>query len=230
MNDNLNLVEILRNVTAGTVLYSTIYGNVKFSRISPDVRYPIVLEANNESVSATATGKHFYSELGECTLFPSRDQRDWSKFPCYKDGDVLATTSGAFILKGFNSEGFPVAYCGINTLGNIGISDPLNGWTTRSFTRATKAQIDELFDKLIKQGLIWDPIDKKLINDLPIDTPVMCKDLGKGWALRYYAGNHKVYYQGYSSMSKTDTVSYNYIVPVYKFSFEVGDNNKDKSI
>ena len=39
----------------------------------------------------TADGRHFSPSNGECTLFPSKDQRDWSKFniePELVDGEI----------------------------------------------------------------------------------------------------------------------------------------------
>lgn len=41
MNENLNLVEILEGCPKGTELYSTVYGKVRFERISNYDLYPI---------------------------------------------------------------------------------------------------------------------------------------------------------------------------------------------
>ncbi|MEG0696968.1 MAG: hypothetical protein RR447_07520 [Algoriella sp.] len=81
MNENLNLVEILKDCPKGTKLYSTIYGEIEFDGISKD-RYPIKLTRNNEEciASVTSEGKHDIDYDGECTLFPSKECRDWSKF------------------------------------------------------------------------------------------------------------------------------------------------------
>ena len=86
MNKNLNLVEILKDCPEGTKLYSTICGEVKFSHIENDEQ-PIVVETMTGYIIRLAQDGRYFSCLdGECTLYPSKDCRDWSKFiaPWYK--------------------------------------------------------------------------------------------------------------------------------------------------
>lgn len=82
MNENLNLVEILKDCKKGTKLYSPIYGDVEFVRISQRAEYPIEIKLrDNSTKNLTKCGivfAHFRDV--ECMLFPSREQRDWSKF------------------------------------------------------------------------------------------------------------------------------------------------------
>ena len=81
MNENLNLVEILKDCPEGTKLYSTIYGEVKFNGIINESEYPVKYVKSDGSVgSVKAQGLVLACYDGECTLFPSREQRDWSKF------------------------------------------------------------------------------------------------------------------------------------------------------
>ena len=88
MNEKIDLTKILKDCPAGTKLYSTIYGNVKFVRINIYSSYPIIIENEGGVFSVTRRGMHIidYEDNAECTLFPSKDQRDWSKFtaPWYK--------------------------------------------------------------------------------------------------------------------------------------------------
>ena len=88
MNENLNLVEILKDCPKGTKLYSTIFGEVKFDHINTHTNYPIVIRLKDRKgyESLTSEGKMFSEYGGECILFPSKEQRDWSKFtaPWYK--------------------------------------------------------------------------------------------------------------------------------------------------
>lgn len=85
MNENLNLVEILKNCPKGTKLYSTIFGEVKFGFIRDHSIYPIALMVNCGHEYLTSDGKLFNQFDGECILFPSRKERDWSKFKPKKD-------------------------------------------------------------------------------------------------------------------------------------------------
>ena len=88
MNENIDLTKILKNCPIGFKLYSSVYGEVKFAGIYENHGYLWidVMVKNNLYVSLTLEGKFSYNYDGECTLFPSKDQRDWSKFtaPWYK--------------------------------------------------------------------------------------------------------------------------------------------------
>ena len=87
MNENLNLVEILKDCPKGTKLYSTTYGDVELVRVYlDDNTYPIEIKIDEGSdmICITNDGRLFDDFRGECTLFPSKDQRDWSKFKIKK--------------------------------------------------------------------------------------------------------------------------------------------------
>ena len=80
MNENLNLVEILKDCPEGTKLYSPVFGEVEFESIN-DIIGPIVVTTNTGNAECfTADGKMYNYYNGECLLFPSKEQRDWSKF------------------------------------------------------------------------------------------------------------------------------------------------------
>lgn len=81
MNENLNLVEILKDFPKGTKLYSTIYGEVEYVGIDEESEYPITFITSKESTNVvTSDGRNFDIFDGECVLFPSKEERDWSKF------------------------------------------------------------------------------------------------------------------------------------------------------
>ena len=83
MNENLNLAKILKDCPKGTKLYSTIYGDVELVRVYlDDDAYPIEIKIGEDSdmVCITNDGRLLGDFPGECTLFPSKEQRDWSKF------------------------------------------------------------------------------------------------------------------------------------------------------
>ena len=83
MNENLNLIEILKDCPKGTKLYYTIFGDVELIRVNQndDVDYPIEIKLSDGSISSVTTdGRLCEYYNGECLLFPSKEQRDWSKF------------------------------------------------------------------------------------------------------------------------------------------------------
>ena len=88
MNENLNLVEILKDVPKGTRLWSPICGECEFSEIvnDEDISHPIICRTNlnsgdfgRESFSADGKFSTLYKNA-ECVLFPSKENRDWSTF------------------------------------------------------------------------------------------------------------------------------------------------------
>lgn len=87
MNENLDLTKILKGCPKGTEFYNVIYGKVTFSKID-DSEYPInfkVIGNDYGYTSVTKDGKMLRDHYGECILFPSKDQRDWSKFERFWD-------------------------------------------------------------------------------------------------------------------------------------------------
>ena len=103
MNENIDLTKILKDCPKGWKFYSSVYGEVEFKTIeleqlkpiynpligpSPlfeEDPHPIKFIAQDVKRSVSKAGEHIKGK-GECTFFPSKDQRDWSKFtaPWYK--------------------------------------------------------------------------------------------------------------------------------------------------
>ena len=77
MNENLNLVEILKDCPKGTKLYSTVFGEVKLDEVDNN---NVCIERIGKIFRLTSDGRMYSCSEGECTLFPSREQRNWSKF------------------------------------------------------------------------------------------------------------------------------------------------------
>ena len=81
MNENIDLTKILKDCPKGTKLYTSNFGEVKFQQIGIYNEYPIIVELKTGAFEGfTPDGKLLSNHNGECVLFPSKDQRDWSKF------------------------------------------------------------------------------------------------------------------------------------------------------
>lgn len=91
MNENLDLTKILKGCPAGTEFYHAGYGRiVYFERIILNSDCPIRCLLSNcrpcyASIAVTKKGAINALYEGECLLFPSKDQRDWSKFERFWD-------------------------------------------------------------------------------------------------------------------------------------------------
>ena len=86
MNENIDLTKILKDCPKGTKFYSPICGEVDFKEIGSDEKYIIVTKKGVYKYKFTEKGFCYADEGEECLLFPSKEQRDWSKFtaPWYK--------------------------------------------------------------------------------------------------------------------------------------------------
>ena len=87
MNENIDLTKILKNCPKGWKFYSSAFGEVEFDSMSEYNINPICIRVNaNFYPLLNKYGKYHIENKGECILFPSKDQRDWSKFtaPWYK--------------------------------------------------------------------------------------------------------------------------------------------------
>ena len=87
MNENIDLPKILDGCPKGTKFYSSVYGEVEFIGINfiSESKHPITIKTKHGCCRATKEGKALSEYDGECTLFPSKDQRDWSKFERFWD-------------------------------------------------------------------------------------------------------------------------------------------------
>ena len=86
MNENLNLVEILEGCPKGTKFYSSVFGVVELVEIKKGYLQPIGLRClDGDWVYIGVDGRLFPSYDGECTLFPTKDQRNWAKFERFWD-------------------------------------------------------------------------------------------------------------------------------------------------
>ena len=117
MNENIDLTKILKDCPMGWKFYSSVYGEVEFVEIhrkpvlcNPRPRedewlgqeihnseHPILFDADGFEHRVSSRGE-IIKGCGECTFFPSRDQRDWSKFtaPWYKKEKFDPKTLKAF--------------------------------------------------------------------------------------------------------------------------------------
>lgn len=115
MDKKLNLVEILKDCPKDWELYSPMFGKVKFRNIVQG-DYPIVVELSNTLYEGfMADGKFTQKYDGECMLFPSKTQRDWSKFTAswYKQEKFDPKTLQPFdkvLVKDYSDDGWKVDF------------------------------------------------------------------------------------------------------------------------
>lgn len=157
----MNIAEILKYCPKGTKLYCILCGNAELEEITNIGTIVIRKVADAISTSYTLDYEGRYSHSGECVLFPSKDQKDWSKFRLpVKRGDIMMITdeSFPFITDGMITKDGRLGYiCGVlNTSGNFQISNTKNPfWTNVFCIPASKEAKKKLFDKMTEAGYKW---------------------------------------------------------------------------
>lgn len=80
MNENINLAEILKNAPKGTKLWSPVCGECRLDSIDIyNDTIQCIVEEGSFSILFDTKGR-FNGFIGECVLFPSKNNRDWSTF------------------------------------------------------------------------------------------------------------------------------------------------------
>ena len=88
MNENIDLTKILKNCPKGWEFYSPFMGDVKFYEVDQKVNTVVVILKSGGLCDFNEDGTIELEGImsDDIMLYPSRDQRDWSKFtaPWYK--------------------------------------------------------------------------------------------------------------------------------------------------
>ena len=97
METRINIVEILKDKSRGTKLYSIVHGECTFEAITDEI---FKINFCNSKFGLSQSGECTLIKFGnmydggECIIFPSKEMRDWSKFS-WKKGDVLISNDGS---------------------------------------------------------------------------------------------------------------------------------------
>ena len=86
MNENINLVKILKDCPKGTEFYSVVHSNIKFVRLLDLNKILFEYKEGNQYYNLVIQSNGKLHDNGECIVFPSKYCHDWSKFtaPWYK--------------------------------------------------------------------------------------------------------------------------------------------------
>ena len=166
----INVAELLKDCPNGTELYSPLCGRCVFDRLNMGTI--ICKKQNTQEITFTSEGYYMIPVFDncECVLFPSKDQRDWSKFQRpFKDGDIVVTkTSHNFI--------FYSIYQGVENREVLTYVDYYLGSNKLIFNTtfhslcftdeiveqrlATEEEKEKLFDAIKANGYKWNPETK----------------------------------------------------------------------
>lgn len=163
MEIKINIAAILKDCPRGTKLYSTIHGEIEFV----DVYNNLIRCKNYHDINFIS----FYSDgrwlenLGECILFPSKENRDWSKFNRpFKDGDILTVDDTVFIYNGMEDLS-PIPGYYVYVIADKNGFFAINTSTKKYGSRfATEEEKNILFEAIKNNGYKWYPDTKSLVK------------------------------------------------------------------
>ena len=82
MNENIDLTKILKDCPKGETFWSPVFGDIKFHDINQKRNFINIVLENGETWNINADGTISFGDVTspEIMLYPSHEQRDWSKF------------------------------------------------------------------------------------------------------------------------------------------------------
>ena len=165
----INIAEILKDCPEGTKLYSPICGDCTFEKIHLNTSI-VVCTQDYRTITFNVYGQYFKDiDNAECLLFPSKNNRDWTKFRPFKDGDIISSGSYIAIFHKFGKPQFceydKVIYyhCWCYQNGkDFKFKKDFGIGRDTEYNFATDKEKQKLFDIIKTNGYKWNPETKTL--------------------------------------------------------------------
>lgn len=164
MENKINIAELLKDCPRGMELYSPLCGTCVFDGLNMGTI--ICTKQNTQEITFTSEGYYMLPVFDncECMIFPSKDQRDWSKFQRpFKDGEILATDLGSvfYLNTRLNTGEFFGCYVGIRGDGSFHICETVFAYK-ECCGFATEEEKQKLFEAIKANGYKWNAETKTL--------------------------------------------------------------------
>ena len=164
--ERINIAELLKDCPNGIELYSPIFGEVKFAEVNTINNRILVVQQNDYITKFESDGRLINCKNGECLLFPSKDQRDWSKFQRpFIDGDIVVCTNKSCTFTAiFKSmrDGSSFYRYGVMYDNKFRCLDSCWSGFNDSCRLATEEEKTKLFDAIKANGYKWNAETKTL--------------------------------------------------------------------
>lgn len=225
-----NIAEILKYCPKGMKLYSPILGECTLCEIdNNDKYYPIIVETfvddERTSMQFTKEGLYLTGCLdSECLLFPSKNQRNWSKFKIpVKRGDIVMfrDKSAVFIVKEL-SNGSVETIVEYSKLFGLRFNTSIY----IDCIPTSEDMKEKLFKAIDDAGYKWDGenLVKKEHQFKPFDKVLVRDDDNELWATAFYS--HKV--KGYYPYITASSTGFKQCIPFKGNEHLIGTSNSPK--
>ena len=166
MENKINIAEILKECPMDIRLYSPIFGECTLIGVGGCM---ITVLCCATAIRYTFYSDGTYVKNGECMLFPSKEQRDWSKFHRpFVNGDIVADKHGNIaIYKGtmWYNKKLADYYCGYRKSDNHFLPEPKRDGHfgfIEEIHYAMKEEKQKLFEVIKDNGYKWNAESKAL--------------------------------------------------------------------
>ena len=168
MEQKINIAEILKDCPKGTKLYSPLCGECRVFKIYDHLGFDVI-NGTEDIFNFSYDGR--YNLMGECCIFPSKDQRDWSTFQRpFKDGDIIS--NGRYVAI-FHKSGKPEncvssnviyyhCWYNDNTYDKFKAKIDFGIGIIKEYKYATEKEKQKLFDAINESGYRWNEETKTL--------------------------------------------------------------------
>lgn len=186
-----NLANILKHCPEGTKLYSPIFGEVTFKKISSsnDIFCRVTKGNGGITTAAFTCFGRYYCDFpnSECMLFPSKDQRNWDEFKIpVKRGDIMMfdDKSGVFMID-VMMDNYVTIIAYVDKYSNFRIGDRI----LLSYIPASEDMKNKFFDAMDKAGYEWDgeTLKKKECQFKPFEKVLVRNGELAKWRCGFYS-------------------------------------------
>ncbi len=185
-----NLANILKHCPKGTKLYSPICGDCMLRGVDSDGTYPINVEpcSNTYLITLTNEGKFSARFNGECLLFPSENQRDWTTFKIpVKRGDIMMyeDQSAVFIVDTMEN-GYVRTITYVDRNSNFKLNTHVYNI---DYIPASEDMKKKLFNAINEAGYTWDgeTLKKKEYQFKPFEKVLVRDNETQKWRCAFYS-------------------------------------------
>lgn len=184
-HEQTNIAALLRDCHKGAELWSPICGNCTLEDVSTYNDIIEVRPCNDKNCVFAFNSYGIHAKGGECLLFPSKDNRDWTTFhvlrieqqPKFDFGDVVKSGATLYIVDDDYHEENNHLHVSISTANAAGV-----------YRRATPEEIAKWNEQTLHSShLHYSRSKRKLIHwFLPFDK-VVVRDPGFGWNADFFS-------------------------------------------
>lgn len=169
--EKINIAELLKDCPKGTKLYSPLVGECTLEYTHGELKKILISTSDGTTLTFNNNGTYFQIGNSECLLFPSKDQRDWSKFQRpFKDGDVVTWEDRGSLVACIYKERKNIATFNHHiALYKYGWGITVNGeitLTNDELCFATEEEKAQLFQAIKDNGYKWNA-ETKTLEKLP---------------------------------------------------------------